>query len=181
MPLAAETLPAITPEQYLAFERESERRHELVDGYLYAMTGASDRHEEIAGNLLAAIHAHLRGSGCRVYGANLKLRVGDDFFYPDLFLRCAEKRGDPYFKTDPVLVVEVLSPNTQRHDRGDKRLAYQSFPTLREYALVAQDSMQIDLFRRTATGWQQETFTTTDSLLELDTIGLRLPMREIYA
>ena len=61
MPLAAETLPAMTPEQYLAFERESERRHELVDGYLYAMPGASDRHEEIAGNLLAAIHADLRG------------------------------------------------------------------------------------------------------------------------
>ena len=79
MPLAAETLPTMTPEAFLAFERESDCRHELVDGYLYAMTGASDRHEEIAGNLLAAIHAHLRGSGCRVYGANLKLRVGDDF------------------------------------------------------------------------------------------------------
>lgn len=181
MPLAAETLPAMTPEEYLAFERESDCRHELVDGYLYAMTGASDRHEEIAANLLATIHAHLRGSGCRVYGSNLKLRVGDDFFYPDLFVRCARERGDPYFKTDPVLIVEVLSPNTQRHDRGDKRLAYQSLPTLREYALVAQDAVRIDLFRRTATGWQVETCTAADATLELAAIGLRLAVCEIYA
>jgi Uma2 family endonuclease len=118
--IAAQTLPRL-----LAYEQESDCRHELVDGYLYAMTGASDRHEEIAANLLALIHAHLVGSGCRVYGANLKIRVGDDFFYPDLFVRCAKERGDPYFKTDPVLVVEVLSPNTQRYDRGDKWLAYQ--------------------------------------------------------
>jgi Uma2 family endonuclease len=180
MPLAAETLPAMTPEQYLAFERESDC-YELVDGYLYAMTDASDRHEEIAGNLLAAIHAHLRGGGCRVYGANLKLRVGDDFFYPDLFARCAQECGDPYFKTDPVLVVEVLSPNTQRHDRGDKRLAYQRLPTLREYVLVAQGAVRIELFRRSTTGWQQETCATVDAVLELDSIGLGLPLSEIYA
>ena len=107
-----------------------------MNGYLYAMTGASDRHEEIVANLVAAIHGHLRQGGCRVYGANLKIRVGDDFFYPDLFVRCAKERGDPFFKTDPLLVIEVLSPNTQRYDRGDKRLAYQSLPSLAEYVLV---------------------------------------------
>lgn len=104
-----------------------------------------------------------------------------DFFYPDLFVRCAQERGDPYFKTDPVLVVEVLSPSTQRHDRGDKKLAYQNVPTLREYALVAQDSVRIDLYRRTATGWQVETCDSTDAVLELASIGLRLSISEIYA
>ncbi len=181
MPLAAETLPTMTPEEYLVFEHASDCRHELVDGYLCAMTGASDRHEEIAGNLHAAVHAHLRGSGCGVYGSNLKVRVGDDFFYPDLFVRCTRERGDPYFKTDPVLVVEVLSPNTQRYDRGDKRLAYQTLPTLREYALVAQDAVRIDLFRRTATDWQLETCTAADATLEFASFGLRLPVRELYA
>jgi len=77
--LALESLPRLSVDDYLAFEQTSEIRHELVDGYLYAMTGASDRYEEIAANLLAALHAHLQGSGCRVYGSNLKIRVGNDF------------------------------------------------------------------------------------------------------
>ena len=93
------------------------------------MTGASDRHEEIAGNLFAALHAHLRGRPCRVYSSNLKIRVDDNFYYSDLFVHCEISRGDPYYKTDPVLIVEVLSPTTQRYDRGDKRLAYQQLAT----------------------------------------------------
>jgi Uma2 family endonuclease len=130
--IAVESLPRMSVSDYLAFEQESEIRHELVDGYLYAMTGASDRHEEIAANLLAAIHQHLEGTGCRVYGSNLKIRIGNDFLYPDLFVHCSQDRGDTYFKTDPTLVIEVLSPNTQRYGRGDKRLAYQSLPSLQE-------------------------------------------------
>jgi Uma2 family endonuclease len=151
--IGAETLPRLSPEVYLAYERDSACRHELVHGYLYAMTGEIDRHEEISANLLAAIHAHLRSGDCRVDGANLKVRVGDDFFYPDLFVRCGPERGDPYFKTDPILIVEVLSPNTQRSDRGDKRLAYQTIPSLLEYVLVAQDSPIIEGSARTANRW----------------------------
>lgn len=130
--IAVESLPRMSVAEYLDFEKESEVRHELVAGYLYAMTGASDRHEEIAANLLATLHQRLRGSVCRVYGSNLKIRVGDDFFYPDIFVRSAAERGDPFFKTDPLIVIEVLSPNFQRHDRGDKRLAYQSLESLKE-------------------------------------------------
>jgi Uma2 family endonuclease len=171
----------MSPEAYLEYERESDCRHELVSGYLYAMTGASDRHEEIVTNLLAAIHGHLGQGGCRVYGANLKIRVGDDFFYPDLFVRCATERGDPFFKTDPLLVIEVLSPNTQRYDRGDKRLAYQSLPSLVEYVLVSQDSPRIEVFRRGSGGWERSECDAPDATLELTSIGLRLPLADIYA
>jgi Uma2 family endonuclease len=179
--IAAQTLPRLSAAAYLAYEQESDCRHELVDGYLYAMTGASDRHEEIAANLLALIHAHLVGSGCRVYGANLKIRVGDDFFYPDLFVRCAKERGDPYFKTDPVLVVEVLSPNTQRYDRGDKWLAYQRLESLQQYVLVAQDSPRIELLTRMETGWKRSLCDALDASLGLSSIGLELPLSAIYA
>lgn len=171
----------MSPDAYLEYERESDCRHELVGGYLYAMTGASDRHEEIVANLLAAVHGHLGQGGCRVYGANLKIRVGDDFFYPDLFVRCAKERGDPFFKTDPVLVIEVLSPNTQRYDRGDKRLAYQSLPSLAEYVLVSQDVQRIEVFRRTTEGWEHSECAASDATLDLASIGLRLPLAEIYA
>jgi Uma2 family endonuclease len=177
----APTLPPMSPETYLDYERESDCRHELVAGYLYAMTGASDRHDEIAANLVAAIHGHLGQVGCRVYGANLKIRVGDDFFYPDLFVRCAKERGDPFFKTDPLLVIEVLSPNTQRYDRGDKRLAYQSLPSVAEYVLVSQDGPRIEVFRRTAGGWECLECNTPEATLDLASIGLRLGLADIYA
>ncbi|MBK1719491.1 Uma2 family endonuclease [Thiocystis violacea] len=179
--IAAQTLPSMSPDTYLAYERESECRHELVNGYLYAMTGASDRHEEIAANLLSALHGHLRPRGCRVYGANLKIRVGDDFFYPDLFVRCAQERGDPYFKTDPVLVIEVLSPNTQRYDQGDKRLAYQSLPSLLEYVLVTQDRPRIVVFSRSETGWETHLYDSLEASLSLSSIAFNLRLSEIYA
>jgi len=179
--IAAASLPRMSVTDYLAFERESEIRHELVDGYLYAMTGASDRHEEIAANLLAALHQHLQESGCRVYGSNLKIRVGDDFLYPDLFVRCTTERGDSYFKTDPKLVIEVLSPNTQRYDRGDKRLAYQSLPSLQEYVLVAQDEPSIEIFGRTKAGWKSTIHRGIDSSIELRCIELEIRLDRIYA
>ncbi len=179
--IATHTLPRMTVETYLTFERESEIRHELVDGYLYAMTGASDRHEEIAGNFLAAIHAHLRGTGCRVYGSNLKIRVGDDFFYPDLFVRCGSERGDPYFKVDPVLVVEVLSPNTQRYDRGDKRIAYQTLPSLQEYVVVSQDRQRIELWRRCGGRWEHAVFDGSSTVVRLPSIDFELSFAAIYA
>jgi Uma2 family endonuclease len=176
-----ETLPRLTPDEYLALELDSETRHELVDGYLYAMTGTSDRHDEIAGNLYAALHAHLRGGGCRVHGSNLKLRVRDDFYYPDVFVGCAGERGDPYFKIDPVLIAEVLSPGTQRYDRGDKRLAYQSLPTLEEYLMISQDEPRVELLRRTPSGWDESLVAGADAVLRLDAITLTLPLAELYA
>ena len=78
MLVSPESLPRLTPDDYLGYEQQ-QLRHELVDGYLYAMTGASDRHEEIALNLAAALRTHLRGGPCRVYKGNLKIRVADDF------------------------------------------------------------------------------------------------------
>ena len=178
---AVETLPRMNVEEYLAYERDSEIRHELVDGYLYAMTGASDRHEEIATNLLSALHAHLKGSGCRVYGSNLKIRVGDDFLYPDLFVRCAAERGDPYFKTDPKLVVEVLSASTQRYDRGDKRIDFQSLASLEEYVLISQDRHLIEVFRRESSGWTGERIEQAAGVLNLRSIGLEIALRGVYA
>jgi Uma2 family endonuclease len=176
-----ESLPRLTPEEYLALERESETRHELVDGYLYAMTGASDRHDEIVGNLFAALHAHLRASGCRVHGSTLKVRVGDDFYYPDVFVRCARERGDAYFKTDPVLIAEVLSPSTQRNERGDKRLAYQALPTLQEYILISHNEPRVEMLRRLDQDWERLVFVGASEVLQLQSVGLSLPFSDLFA
>ena len=96
-------------------------------------------------------------------------------------MRCATQRGDSYFKTDPKLVIEVLSPNTQRYDRGDKRLAYQSLPSLQEYVLVAKDEPSIEIYRRARTGWKSAIRQGIDSLIELRCIELEIPLARIYA
>ena len=180
MPVSPDTLPRMTPEEYLAYEHSQEIRHELVDGYLYAMTGASRRHEEIALNLAAALHAHLRGKPCRAYKGDLKIRVGADFHYPDVFVRCGEPAadGDPYAASDPVLVAEVLSPSTQRYDRGDKRLACWSLPSMREYVLIAQDRRHVEVTRL---GEPESIVLTRDEdSLTLDSIGFSMALADLY-
>lgn len=175
-----EALPRMRPADYLEYEKSQSIRHELVDGYLYAMTGASDRHEEIALNLAAALRMHLRNTPCRVYKGDLKIRVADDFYYPDVFVRCDEKRGDPYFKTDPVLVAEVLSPSTQRYDRGDKRLAYLGLLTLQEYVLISQDDMSVEVYRREKAG-SAEKLSKADDILRLQSMDFAITLSELYA
>ena len=179
MIVSPETLPRMSAGQYLDYEQTQEIRHELVDGYLYAIVGASDRHEEIAMNLAAALSLHLRGGPCRVYKSDLKLRIGDDFYYPDIFVRCGTERGDPWFKTDPVLIVEVLSPTTQRYDRGDKRQAYLSLPSLRDYILISQTEMKV---------WIEHSGTAKITILDapddnlvISGLEFSISLRELYA
>lgn len=179
MMISPESLPRMVPEQYLLYESEQQIRHELVDGYLYAMTGASDRHEEIALNLAATLQVHLRGTNCRTYKGDLKIRVADDFYYPDIFVRCNEQRNDPYFKTDPVLIVEVLSPSTQRYDKGDKRMAYFKLESLQEYILIAQDKMQVEIYRRD-NQHAARILDQADSVLKLESVGLTLTLADLY-
>lgn len=180
MSSSPEALPRMKPERYLAYEREQPIRHELVDGYLYATTGASDRHEEIALNLAAELRQAVRGTSCRVYKGDLKIRVADDFYYPDVFVRCSDERGDPYFKTDPVMIAEILSPGTQRHDRGDKRLAYFSLPTLQEYLLIAQDRVRVEVYRGDSLRLA-ELLETTEAVLRLESVEFEMSLGELYA
>jgi Uma2 family endonuclease len=179
MVISPDSLPRLTPEAYLAYEQDQPVRHELVDAHLNALTGSSDRHEEIALSLASALRVHLRGGPCRVYKGDLKVRVADDFYYPDVFVRCGAERGDPYFKTDPVLIAEILSPGTQRHDRGDKRLAFFTLPTLSEYVLIAQDRVRVEVFRRDA-GDSPRVLATLDDVLRLESVNFAIALRDLY-
>ena len=112
----------------------------------------------------------------------MKVRVGDDFYYPDVMVRCGPNDDqDRYYKTDPVLIIEVLSPNTQRYDRGDKWLAYQTLASLKEYVLVAQDRQKIDIYRRGDSAWRQHSYTPASATtIELNSVSLALALSEIY-
>lgn len=141
----------MTAAEFLAWDAGQTVKHEFSGGEVFAMAGGEDRNATAAGNLYVALRQHLRGSPCRVYGSDVKLRVdaADSFFYPDLMVTCsAADAADRLIKREPVLVVEVLSPSTAAYDRGDKFASYRQLPSLAEYLLVDVDSRRCDLFRK---------------------------------
>ena len=171
-------LSALTPEQYLDAERAAAARHELVAGQLQEMVGASQFHNLIAAAFAARLYAALEAPW-HVYISDVKVRVEDDFYYPDLMVSREPVARDTYYLIEPTVVVEVLSPTTEVRDRLEKRLGYQRLPSLREYVLVSQERPSIEVFRRRAGGWEVETHGRGDTL-ELVSIGFATPVDELY-
>ena len=136
-------LNLITVEKYLNLEQDAEIRHEYVAGQIYAMASASEAHNLIVGNIFALLRPHLRGSSCRSFVSDMKVKVkmqqADIFYYPDLLVTCDPNDNEKYFKTNPNLIVEVLSDSTQTTDRREKRINYQTIDSLQEYVLVSQN------------------------------------------
>ena len=172
---------SLSVEEYLEGERDGEVRHEYVAGQAYAMAGASARHNRIAGNIFTRLSVHLDGADCEPFISDMKVRVAPDlFYYPDVVVACDPPGADPYFRTEPRLVVEVLSPSTERADRHEKLAGYRNSPSLQEYALVSQDGTVVELHRRAADGWQVELFTGPDDRCVFDSVGLTLTLADIY-
>jgi Uma2 family endonuclease len=176
--------PVFDAQAYLAWEAEQSTKHEYHDGEVFAMAGASDAHVTVAGNVYMALRNHLRGSPCSVFISDMKLRVEEDnaFFYPDVFVTCAESdRGQSHSKSAPVLVVEVLSPATSAYDRGAKFAAYRKLPTLREYALIDPERLSLDLFRREGDSkrWVLHPIEAGGHV-EWASVGLQVPLEALY-
>ena len=180
---ALEKPQLLTVEEYLEGEQRSEVRHEYIGGLVYAMAGTSDEHNIIVSNLLAALHAHLRSKSCRVFvlDAKVRLRLATDdiFYYPDLMVWCDPRDTNRFFKRYPRVVIEVLSESTERTDRREKFLSYTQIETLEEYVLVAQDKMEVTLFRR-ANRWQPEILKTATQSLPLASIDFSVALPAIY-
>ncbi len=164
---------------------ESPYRYELIDGLVYDMTGSSPEHGTIATNLSALLKGQLgKGGSCRVYQDQYVAIPGKPSAVPDVVLTCdlsdwdKSKRLKPFKVQCPLIVIEVLSPSTERYDRAEKFARYQRCPTLEVYMLVSQDEPHVEIYRR-ATGWKQELFLL-DQVIKLDLLDLELPLTEIY-
>ncbi len=179
---AALKIHKLSPEAYLAGERSAEQRHEYLDGDVYAMAGESKAHNTICGNIYVALRAILRGSPCRVFMEDVKVRIqtvhSERFYYPDVMVACGGG-SDPYFETQPKLIIEVLSDATERTDRADKFHAYRQLESLEEYVLVAQDTRRVEVFRR-RTGWEWELFVAEGVTIALDAVDAALDLAAIY-
>lgn len=149
---AALNLP-LSAADFLAWDATQTTRHEFVRGEVFAMAGAGERHVTVAGNVYLALRQHLAGTPCRTFITDMKLRVdaADAYFYPDVMVTCSPRDAEQsHVKSEPVLLVEVLSPATAAFDRGDKFAAYRSLGSLKEVLLVDPDLRRCDLFRRQA-------------------------------
>ncbi len=173
-------LTRLSAEDYLEMELSSPIKHEYVAGEIFAMTGTSDSHNMIAGNLYMLFRDHLRGTPCRVFMSDLKLKVdtADAYFYPDLMVTC-ETAPDSHFREQPKLVIEVLSDSTAKYDREDKRRMCQSIESLQEYVLVAQSCMDVRVYRRSTDGWEM-TIYTDGATIPLQSVELDIPIERIY-
>lgn len=173
---------AITADDYLTGEAVSPTRHEYVAGEIFAMAGATEEHATIAGNLFALLRAQVRGGPCRVYIADMKLRVeaADAFFYPDVFVTCDPRdAGEPLAKRNPSLICEVLSESTEAYDRGDKFAAYRTLDSLSEYLLIDSRRRAVEVFRRQPDGWLLAP-VAPDGQLELASIDFRCMVDALY-
>lgn len=177
----AEVLP-ITHEEYLSGELESDIRHEYYDGQVFAMAGAGEKHNIISLNLATALRQKSRGTPCRTFMADMKVFIPElnRYYYPDILLACDPDDDHEYYKEHPCLIIEVLSPSTENIDRREKLHTYQRIPSLREYILVSQEKMEIELYRRGEKHWQYFLMNETTDTLHLDCLDLDIDMPSIY-
>jgi Uma2 family endonuclease len=172
-----------TPEEYFAWEEQQLERHELIDGRVYAMTGGTRNHSEIAGNFLAIIKPHLRGRGCKTYNSDCRVNIlnTSNYIYPDLSVTCDSKDSSSVqYIAYPCLIGEVLSSSTEAYDRGKKFEKYRRNPHLIDYVLVSSEEIAIDIYHKKDTGeWVILSYRPGD-LVELKSIDLSLPIEQIY-
>jgi Uma2 family endonuclease len=169
---------SVNTDEYLQGELKSNEKHELIDGDVYAMAGASGNHERISLNISRKFGNHLEGLPCEPFGSDMKVKVGSDFFYPDVIVDCSFDESEPYYTESPVIIVEVLSKSTRRIDETIKRKAYLTIPSLQEYVLIEQDIVDIEVVRRTE-GWQSKHYFLGDEVT-FESIDLTLSVEEIY-
>lgn len=183
--MAAPHLGPVSPEEYLRMERQAETRHELVNGVVYAMSGASFAHVTLVGNL----YHHIRNAlpkGCRVLMSDMRVGIHDSslYIYPDLSVVCGDIRFDDSQRdtiTNPLILVEVLSPSTEAYDRGAKFLHYCTIPSLRVYVLVAQDHALVECrVKNDAGDWILHVTLGLDSEIALPPLDILVSLRDIY-
>jgi Uma2 family endonuclease len=185
----------ISEEEYLQGELIAEFKHEFIDGEVYAMAGASEYHNLLSGNIFTELKNQLKGTPCRTYIADMKVKVANDFFYPDVMVVCqqdnardgvyaADQLGTgaanefEYYKQSPVIIVEVLSKSTRKFDQTAKRLKYQKISTLEEYVLIEQTIGEIQVFRKRE-HWQSFYYYLGDTIT-FDSLGVTVLVEDIY-
>ena len=174
-----------TVEEYLAFERDSESKHEYVSGVIVAMAGASRAHNLITGNVAGELRNQLKGQPCETYSNDMRVRTNPtEYTYPDVVVVC----GEPEFEDDefdtllnPTVIIEVLSKSTARRDRVQKLADYRGMSSLKEYILIAQDKLHIEHYvRRPDNEWSLTDMNQPEGKVIITSINCELRVSDVY-
>lgn len=183
---ASNDVPRFTPEQYLALERKAEYKSEFYNGVIEAMAGASRAHSLISLNLASHLLQELKDRPCEVHNGDLRVWVGpvNRYTYPDVVVVC----GEPQFQDsnldtllNPIVIVEVLSPSTERKERGKKFAGYRQLNSLKEYVLIDQDEVLVERYTQNNEEWLLTILGRHSEVLSLDSIYCEVPLSAIYA
>jgi Uma2 family endonuclease len=183
-PLAEYKNKKLSIQDFLAFEKDSNEKHEYYQGEVFAMSGAGRRHNIICINLLGQFVSRLKGKPCRPFGSDMRLHIPENtlFTYPDIAVYCGDaKMMDDDNALEPSVIIEILSPSTKDYDRGGKFKLYRDIPSLREYILVDTESIGIEVFSvNQQKHWELEEFTSPDEVLHIPSLSVSIPLKEIY-
>jgi Uma2 family endonuclease len=177
----------LSPAEYLAIEKKAEFKSEFFNGEMFAMAGASRPHNRVKDNLIGELFTRFKGGPCQTFSSDQRVLVDRTglYTYPDLLIVCGEVESmedDEDTITNPRVIVEVLSPSTERYDRGAKFRNYQQVPSLTEYVLVAQDEAVVERFVRQADGtWGYTSFVGLEAVLALSSVPVSVPLADVYA
>lgn len=178
----------MTPQEYLDWEDRQPVKYEYINGEVFAMTGGTIPHNDIAINLTSALKNHLRGKGCKVQMSDAKVGISQNgsFHYPDVMVSCEERdRTARNVIYHPCLIVEVLSPSTEAFDRGRKFASYRRIESLKEYVLIDTDTMNVECYYRKQQGtWELSAYAPNESATEIDiqlqSIDFHFPITLLY-
>jgi Uma2 family endonuclease len=174
----------MAPQQYAAWEREQPVRHEYFAGEVFAQAGGTRRHSQIATNIIVTLGNLLKEKDCMVHGRNMRIHIEATGYqaYPDVSVVCSPVEGESEeVISNPVLLVEVLSPSTADFDRGGKFGHYRQIPSLQEYLLFWQDEPHVEQHTRSADGlWVLRELVGLDQTLQLISLGQPLSLRDVY-
>jgi Uma2 family endonuclease len=184
--MATQSLPYVTPEQYLEFDRNAEFKHEYFFGEIVCMPGGSFAHNLIAANATGELRNRLMSGPCRVLNSDMRIAVDtkSGYVYPDVSVVC----GAPEFFgerqdtiTNPKLIVEVLSPSTSEYDLGVKFHLYLLLPALSDYVLIAQDRIWIEHWYRSSDGgWKSIVLEDPNGILDITSQNCQIPVSQLY-
>lgn len=171
---------SMTCDEFLAWEARQELKWEFDGVQPVSMTGVISAHSAILGNVITALNIRLRGKPCRPHGPELKVKAGRSYRYPDAFVTCTPVPPDTTVVTEPVVIFEVLSRSTQRHDRTVKLAEYQSIPSVQRYTMLEQDQAFATVIERRGEDWTLR-ILLADAMLAMPEIGIEVPFAELYA
>jgi Uma2 family endonuclease len=179
---------SFSPEDYLAFERTAQTRHEYLDGQIYAMAGGSPPHNAICFNVAGELYLQLKGKPCQGFTSDQKIRAdpADLFSYPDVTIVCGELQFHDEFQDvllNPKVIIEVLSPTTEAYDRGEKFARYRQIKTLSDYVLIAQDKPSLEHYvrQRGDRPWLYSVVTEMSGSITITSINCTLNLADVYA